>query len=200
MCMAWMTRQMEEFKQGNTEIDKKLCEISININKWKKYQQNTAALKQNIVDLNKKLSEMSISDKESKQKLAALEKQLNAQTQMLLDLKNKDRRRKQQRHSQQELAVNAAEVSKTSNANCATIAHGDRIDNDGRLEIGKAFQGNNLDLLCSVVARDMAIFFPDEQKRKASVMEYESCIEQNGSQEHVGVQPHSKRAVATKRQ
>ncbi|XP_054744492.1 uncharacterized protein LOC129248906 [Anastrepha obliqua] len=310
-------------------------------------KQNYAELKQSNIYLNKELSEMIVSDKECKQKIAELEKQLDDQTKVILKLKNKDRRSKQQRyfpqqrHSQQEdnfhqqdtppqspspkntqqreevtckhsdlqgqpeqhlelnnthfqymaqkvhgdiqaspqkyhtvpansnMAENIAEVTapriincetiingqtnsmtrKKSralkkqphekvrdenilkdiiftvatrsgvseeevrntiatvraeeeiprNANWATIAHGDRIDNDGHPEIGEAFQGNNLDLLCSVAAGDMAICFPDEHKRKASVMEYESNTEQNGSQEHVGVQPHSKRAVATKR-
>ncbi|XP_054744493.1 uncharacterized protein LOC129248907 [Anastrepha obliqua] len=331
--MAWM----QNLINGRLESEQKCAKL----------EQNNAELMQSNIYLNKELSEMIVSDKECKQKIAELEKQLDDQTKVILKLKNKDRRSKQQRyfpqqrHSQQEdnfhqqdtppqspspkntqqrgevtckhsdlqgqpeqhlelnnthfqymaqkvhgdiqaspqkyhtvpansnMAENIAEVTapriincetiindqanamarKKSralkkqphekvrdenilkdiiftvatrsgvseeevrntiatiraeeeiprNANWATIAHGDRIDNDGHPEIGEAFQGNNLDLLCSVVAGDMAICFPDEHKRKASVMEYESNTEQNGSQEHVGVQPHSKRAVATKR-
>ncbi|XP_053959691.1 uncharacterized protein LOC128864182 [Anastrepha ludens] len=130
MFMAWMKRQREESKQGNTELDKKVSEISIIIKEWEEYQQKTAELKQNIIDLNKKLSEMSIINKECKQNNAALEKQLNGLSKMLLKLENKDRRRKQQRrfqqrrfqhrHSQLQLAVNAAGAKKPRNANCTT--------------------------------------------------------------------------------
>ncbi|XP_053959409.1 uncharacterized protein LOC128863982 [Anastrepha ludens] len=336
-----------ELEQNNLFLVKKLHEMSI-INKeckqnYAELKQNNAELKQNNIYLNKELSEMIFSYKECEQKVAELEKQLNDQTKVILKLKNKDRRSKQQRyfpqqrHSQQEdnfhqqdtppqmqsyhvlspkntqqreevtclhsdlqgqpeqhlepnnthvqymaqkvhgdiqaspqkyhtvpansnMGENIAEVTEPRIINSETIINNQtnsmarkksralkkqphekvrdenilkdiiftvatrsgvseeevrntiatiraeeetprhaNCTNDGHPEIGEAFQGNNLDLLCSVAAGDMAIYFPDEQKRKANVMEYESDTEQNGSQEHVRVQPHSKRAVATKR-